>query len=114
MNLRNLTTRIVLAAALFGAAAGSAANDSQAAPAEGYVPFVTDFPKPSEQYVPFVSDFPRPATPAPAVEPSGIDWPAVDGGVGAALAALLAGMGLALLARRRQTRPPRNGQLSGC
>jgi hypothetical protein len=108
VNLRTLTTRVVLAAALFAAAAGTAAQGSAAAPAEEYVPFVTDFPKPAEKYVPFVSDFPKPATPAPAVaaEPSGIDWSGIgDEGSLAASLALLAGAGL-FLARRRHLRLP--------
>lgn len=82
-------------------------NLAHAKPAEGYVPFVTDFPRAEEPYVPFVTDFPRPATPSDAPGPAadGIDWAAVglEGGVGAALAALLASSAL-VLARRRQPR----------
>jgi hypothetical protein len=87
MNLHTLTTRLVLAAALFAAAAGFTANDSYAAPAEEYVPFVTDFPKPVSE----------PAAP----EAAWIDWAAgLDVGLAALLVAMLAGA--LLIARRAQ------------
>jgi len=64
--------------------------------AEGFIPFVTDFPKPV-------------ADPVPAADPkastSGIDWGDVGiGGGGAALAALLAGSGLVYARRARPAR----------
>jgi hypothetical protein len=58
-------------------------------------------------FVPFVTDFPKPAaTPPPKASTSGIDWGEVGigGGVGAALAALLAGSGLVLTRRARPAR----------
>ena len=110
MNLHTLATRLVLAAALLAGVVGLAANGANAAPAEEYVPFVTDFPKPAERYVPFVSDFPEPAAPAPAadVQPGGVDWSGItlEGGLAAAIAAaFLAGAAL-MLSRRRHRRLP--------
>jgi hypothetical protein len=108
MNPINRVARILLAGMLFAAATGFVPDRADAR-ADEYVPFVTDFPRASEPYVPFVSDFPRPApTPSAAPRPdaSGIDWAGltVEGGVGASIAALLAGAAL-VLARRRNGGP---------
>lgn len=61
----------------------------------------------TEPFVPFVTDFPRPAAaPAPDRSASGIDWAdaGIGGGVGAAVAALLAAAALALVHRGRPAR----------
>ena len=73
--------------------AGSAAALDEPAPSEEYVPFVTDFPKPAGAPV-------RAADPA-AASAGGIDWVdvGIGSGIGAALAALLAGSGLVLTRR---------------
>ena len=101
---------IVLSAALMIVVLAS----TQVALASGeYVPFVTDFPKPAasteaaEPFVPFVTDFPKSAaTPAVTASIGGIDWGDVGTGsaAGAALAALLASVGLVLTRRARPAR----------
>lgn len=58
----------------------------------------------SEEYVPFVTDFPKPkSAPVPAAGTGGSDWGEIGiaSGIGAALAALLAGSGLVLTRRAR-------------
>ncbi|MGH3031296.1 MAG: hypothetical protein ACRDNE_11155 [Gaiellaceae bacterium] len=96
-----------LAVAVFGStpvghAAGSAV--SPLATHEEYVPFVTDFPKPATAADPTVA--PTTPSPAPKASTSGIDWGdvAIGSGVGAALAALLAGSGIVLTRRARPAR----------
>lgn len=61
----------------------------------------------AEPFVPFVTDFPKPAaTPAPKASTSGIDWVdvGIGSGIGAALAALVAGSGLMLTRRASPAR----------
>lgn len=99
---------------------GLLGSTAVAATGTQYVPFVTDFPKPAaeEPFVPFVTDFRKPEAPSPAAAPttpspapkasmSRIDWGdvGIGSGIGVALAALLAGSGLALA---RRTRPVRS------
>jgi hypothetical protein len=98
MNLHALTIRLATAA-LLAATAGLAADDAAAAPAEEYIPFVTDFPRPVE-----------PAG-APAAGGGGIDWSGLtaDGGLAAAVAAALAGAVLLLLRRRHAPWKARSG-----
>jgi predicted flap endonuclease-1-like 5' DNA nuclease len=100
---------------------GLLGSTAVAATGTQYVPFVTDFPKPAaeEPFVSFVTDFRKPAaapaptaapttpSPAPKASTSRIDWGdvGIGSGIGAALAALLAGSGLALA---RRTRPVRS------
>ncbi len=93
---------------LLAALLAAAALATSASAGDGYVPFVTDFPRPhqTERYVPFVSDFPS----APAQAPSGnvaaratdgFDW--LDAALGAAVGAALGALGIASLpALRRQ------------
>jgi hypothetical protein len=88
---------IVLSATALAVAVAGAAPVAHAAHEE-YVPFVTDFPKPAKPLPPI-------ERPTPEASASGVDWDEV-GFVsgGAALAALLAGSGLALARRARLAR----------
>ena len=108
--------RAALATAALAAALlvpGANAAGGRDAPAEEYVPFVTDFPRAEQAqqpYVPFVTDFPRPATPAAAATGDDSIVGPVDrqlvalGGLAAALGALLAA---AWAGRQRHVRPAR-------
>jgi hypothetical protein len=102
-----------LAVAMFGStpighAVGFPKPVASTATAEPFVPFVTDFPKPAAAPVPAADPTVAPTTPSPApkASTSGIDWGdvGIGSGVGAALAALLAGSGLALTRRARPAR----------
>jgi hypothetical protein len=91
--------------ALLAASFAATALAVSASGANGYTPFVTDFPRSQpERYVPFVTDFP---TTVPEAEPAGagahptdgFDWR--DAAFGLALVALAAASLPAL--RRRRT-----------
>jgi hypothetical protein len=119
-----LSATALMLALLGSTSVGHAAALNEPVPSEEYVPFVTDFPEPAagtatpEPFVPFVTDFPKPAgapvppaapttpSPTPKASASGIDWgdAGIGSGVGAALAALLAGSALVLTRRARPAR----------
>ena len=94
---------------LLAALLAAAALATSASAGDGYVPFVTDFPRSqqTERYVPFVSDFPSSPAQAPSASVAarvtdGFDW--LDAAFGAAVGAALGVLGAASLpALRRRT-----------